>query len=224
MEYKGIAKAWEKTVFEKTLLEHEIEIFSIFLEYAKGATKILEVGAGNGRMINILRGKGVDSIFFAIDIIKKVKEANAQTILADARALPFKNESFDFVYSLGVIEHFPETEKAIKEQARVLREGGCIFLTVPHFSLFAILRLFQFIKRGEYKRGAFIEAKGRNLRLKQIGKWCGNANLTIIKNEACSLAIPFLHRFKFYKYLKRIFPSDRFGSFLYCIAMKGRQK
>jgi len=223
VEYRGIAKAWEEAIFEKDLLEHEVEFFPMFLEYAKKANRILEVGAGNGRMIRILRKNGVKSDFFAVDITRRVKEINdadANSVMADARTLPFKNESFDFVYSLGVIEHFPETEQAIKEQSRVLRKGGYIFITTPHFSLFALQRYFKYLKEKEYKKGTFEEVKGRNLRLKDIKKWCESANLKVIENRAVSLTIPFLHRFKFYKSLNRIFPSDKFGSFLYCIAEK----
>jgi len=223
VEYKGIAKAWEEAIFGKNLLEHEIEIFPTFLEYAMKSSRILEVGAGNGRMIRILRKNGIKSDFFAVDITRRVREINnynANSVMADARALPFKNGSFDFVYSLGVIEHFPETEQAINEQARVLKKGGYVFITVPHLSLFAFHRYFKFLKEKEYKKGTFEEVRGRNLKLKDIKKWCESANLKIIENRAVSLTIPFLHRFKFYKYLNRVFPSDTFGSFLYCIAEK----
>ena len=221
VEYKGIAKAWEEAIFKKDLLEHEVEFFPIFLKYAKNANRILEVGAGNGRMIHILRKNGVKSDFFAIDLTRRVREINdANSVMADARALPFKNESFDFIYSLGVIEHFPETEKAIKEQTRILRKGGYIFITVPHISLFAVQRYFKYLNEKGYKKGTFEEVKGRNLRLKDIKKWCESVDLNVVENRAVSLTIPFLHRFKFYKYLNRIFPSDKFGSFLYCIAEK----
>lgn len=43
---------------------------------------------------------------------------------ADAENLDFEDESFDLVYSHGVLHHTPETEKAIREVHRVLRRGG----------------------------------------------------------------------------------------------------
>ncbi|MEK7863928.1 MAG: class I SAM-dependent methyltransferase [Chloroflexota bacterium] len=51
---------------------------------------------------------------------------------ADVRALPFRDASFDAVYSMGTIEHFDETEQAVKEIARVLRPGGCAIVGVPN--------------------------------------------------------------------------------------------
>jgi SAM-dependent methyltransferase len=51
---------------------------------------------------------------------------------ADVRALPFRDASFDAIYSMGTIEHFDETEQAVKELARVLKPGGCAIIGVPN--------------------------------------------------------------------------------------------
>jgi len=51
---------------------------------------------------------------------------------ADVRALPFRDGSFDAIYSMGTIEHFDETEQAVKEIARVLKPGGRAIIGVPN--------------------------------------------------------------------------------------------
>jgi SAM-dependent methyltransferase len=51
---------------------------------------------------------------------------------ADVRALPFRDASFDAIYSMGTIEHFDETELAVRELARVLKPGGCAIIGVPN--------------------------------------------------------------------------------------------
>jgi SAM-dependent methyltransferase len=51
---------------------------------------------------------------------------------ADVRALPFRDESFDAIYSMGTIEHFDETEQAVREMVRVLRPGGLAIVGVPN--------------------------------------------------------------------------------------------
>ena len=38
--------------------------------------------------------------------------------------MPFRDGSFDAIYSMGTIEHFDETERAVEEMARVLKPGG----------------------------------------------------------------------------------------------------
>ena len=51
---------------------------------------------------------------------------------ADVRRLPFADASFDAIYSMGTIEHFDESEDAVREMARVLKPGGKLILGVPN--------------------------------------------------------------------------------------------
>jgi SAM-dependent methyltransferase len=52
--------------------------------------------------------------------------------VADVRSLPFGDDSFDAIYSMGTIEHFDETERAVEEMARVLKPGGRAIVGVPN--------------------------------------------------------------------------------------------
>src|SRR6185503_13122255 len=52
--------------------------------------------------------------------------------VADVRDLPFADASFDAIYSMGTIEHFDETERAVGEIARVLKPGGRAIVGVPN--------------------------------------------------------------------------------------------
>ena len=52
--------------------------------------------------------------------------------VGDVRALPFPDASFDAIYSMGTIEHFDETERAVEEMARVLKPGGRAIVGVPN--------------------------------------------------------------------------------------------
>src|SRR6185503_15949436 len=49
-----------------------------------------------------------------------------------AEALPFCDETLDFLLASHVIEHMPDTIGTLWEWARVLRPGGVLFLIVPH--------------------------------------------------------------------------------------------
>jgi SAM-dependent methyltransferase len=51
---------------------------------------------------------------------------------ADVRALPFRDASFDAIYSMGTIEHFDETQQAVAEMLRVLKPGGTAIIGVPN--------------------------------------------------------------------------------------------
>lgn len=52
--------------------------------------------------------------------------------VADAEALPFEEESFDCVYSWGVLHHSPDTARAVDEVWRVLRPGGTARVMIYH--------------------------------------------------------------------------------------------
>ena len=52
--------------------------------------------------------------------------------VADVRDLPFRDASFDAIYSMGTIEHFDETEHAVDEMARVIKPGGRAIVGVPN--------------------------------------------------------------------------------------------
>ena len=44
--------------------------------------------------------------------------------------MPFDRESFDFVFSLGVVHHLPDTPAAVREAASMLKPSGWLLLYV----------------------------------------------------------------------------------------------
>lgn len=55
-----------------------------------------------------------------------------QGAVGDVRDIPFADATFDAIYSMGTIEHFDETERAVHEMARVLKPGGRAIVGVPN--------------------------------------------------------------------------------------------
>ena len=86
----------------------------------------LDVGCGSGRWSKYIakRVKFIEAIdpsnavFAAARLLQN--EANIRITRAAVNDLPFANGSFDFVFSLGVLHHIPDTSAAIKKAAEKL--------------------------------------------------------------------------------------------------------
>jgi ubiquinone/menaquinone biosynthesis C-methylase UbiE len=73
---------------------------------------------------------------------------------ADAEKLPFEDQSFDLVYSWGVLHHSPDTQKAVDEVRRVLRPGGRARIMIYHKS--SIVGLLLWTRYGLVRGRPFI--------------------------------------------------------------------
>ncbi len=94
--------------------------------------RILEVGGGMGTDLSQFARHGalvtdLDLSFRHLDLARKnfsLRGLSANFLHADAETFPFKDESFDVVYSNGVIHHTPNTPDVVQEIYRVLKPGG----------------------------------------------------------------------------------------------------
>lgn len=113
-----------------------------FANFASGHGRdVLEVGVGMGAdhaewARNSPRSlTGVDLTPRAIDHTARrlaILDRASQLLVGDAENLPFPGESFDLVYSWGVLHHSPDTARAIREVHRVLRPGGEARIMIYH--------------------------------------------------------------------------------------------
>jgi SAM-dependent methyltransferase len=94
---------------------------------------VLDVGCGMGRFAEIVSRWGAKVV--GVDLSQAVEAAarnlghRGVTIFqADAFSLPFAPESFDYIYSMGVLHHTPDCEKAFKSLPKLLKPGGGIMI------------------------------------------------------------------------------------------------
>lgn len=78
---------------------------------------------------------GVDLTDAAVELARKrfeLFQLPGTFRTADAEGLDFPNDSFDIVYSHGVLHHTPDTAGAVKEVHRVLKPGGRAIVMLYH--------------------------------------------------------------------------------------------
>jgi len=96
--------------------------------------KFLEVGCGRGSLGAYYSQTGwscdlVDTSEKAINVAKKIfkkNELKAEFKVGDAENLPYKENIYDVVASIGLLEHFDDPAKVIEEKIRVTKKGGWI--------------------------------------------------------------------------------------------------
>lgn len=95
--------------------------------------KILDIGAGTGRLSVLLANRGAKVT--ALDLSPKMlelvnrKNTKIQTVVGDAESLPFENEFFDVVAAAFLIVHLKDPSRFFDEVYRVLKDGDIFVVT-----------------------------------------------------------------------------------------------
>jgi ubiquinone/menaquinone biosynthesis C-methylase UbiE len=89
--------------------------------------RVLEVGCGGGQCRPWFQGKGFE--YVGVDVSKTrihdwLQRWGGPDLLCDSHFLPFRDQSFDVVYSVAVTEHLACPPLAVREMFRVLKPGG----------------------------------------------------------------------------------------------------
>ncbi len=106
---------------------------------------VLDIGCGAGGKSLYYITKGAKHVY-GVDCVESYKEESAQLanqlglseqftfIHADAKELPYPDESFDTVIMNDAMEHVAEPEAVLKEILRVLTKGGKLYVNFPPYN------------------------------------------------------------------------------------------
>ena len=91
---------------------------------------VLDAGVGAGRYAEVMVRWGAEVV--GVDLTRAVDAAaqnlrgssTAHLVQADIFALPFRDETFDVAYSIGVLHHTPDTAAAFRRVAVTVKKGG----------------------------------------------------------------------------------------------------
>jgi SAM-dependent methyltransferase len=159
-EYTTIAywdKVWDNKL--QSFIEQGInpQILKFLRSVLFKGSKVLEIGCVPAGRLYFLQ-KHFQTETYGLDyslkgLFKSIKYKN-HLVCSDLYYPPFKEESFDLVYSLGVIEHFDVPSKVIGKHLDLVRKDGFILITVPNYyqlsmtsMLYRILRKYKEVKQ-----------------------------------------------------------------------------
>jgi ubiquinone/menaquinone biosynthesis C-methylase UbiE len=109
------------------------------MEFSKHSGKqLLEIGGGLGTDLSQFAANGADITDLDLSAGHlalarenfRLRGLDGRFIHHDAESLPFEDNTFDVVYSNGVIHHTPNTAKVVSEMYRVLKPGVRIIVMV----------------------------------------------------------------------------------------------
>jgi SAM-dependent methyltransferase len=145
---EGDSEAWEREVDPHELFEPAKRDIYNFIDETKirhlrpmlpASGRAIEIGAGSGRLLiraGLERPYRLVALDYAVYAMRAVREnahrarRSVDQALGDARALPFRDASFDLVLSGGLLEHFRDVRPVLAEMARILRPGGLFYADI----------------------------------------------------------------------------------------------
>jgi len=119
--------------------------YPIFLDYldAPPGRNILDIGCGSSHLLKAADRRGLSP--FGVDIsIEAIKIArnispSIPFFVSQGEALPFFDDSFDYLSCLGVLEHFLDISMGLREMKRVTKKDAVFCIMVPNRNFFHFL-------------------------------------------------------------------------------------
>ena len=99
---------------------------------------VLDVGCGIGKLGASLTALGRDDVAlvgtdFQATLLEEARVGYTARVEGDVHHLPFRDGAFAAAIASNALHHFPDTDRAMKEIARVLRPGGVFVAYDPRY-------------------------------------------------------------------------------------------
>jgi ubiquinone/menaquinone biosynthesis C-methylase UbiE len=162
---------------------------------------LLEIGSGRGGLATWLaehasQPRAVVAADFAASAVRMGRDHADETgvarltwEVADIQTLPHADESFDTVISCETIEHVPDPGTAVRELARVLKQGGRLLLTTPNYlGTMGAYRLYLRLTGRRYTEEG--QPINHLTLLPRTRRWVVRAGLRIVRTDGIGHYLP----------------------------------
>ena len=136
--YKYLSKVYDEVnpfIWNEEMRDRAIEWFDVGPDDV-----VLDVGCGTGFATEGLLGEtehvhGLDQSAHQLEraFAKFGRHGSVKFYRGDAERLPFRDDSFDALWSSGSIEYWPDPVAALREFRRVVRPGGTVLVVGPDY-------------------------------------------------------------------------------------------
>ena len=158
-----------------TVLWRAIELIALnkIMDDISLGDQVLDLGCAEGKIAEIVfKDKkiiGLDNCWQLLSQNKNTRTYKA-LFLADGCHMPYKDKTFNTVFSNCVIEHIPALESLLNEIERILKPGGIFIFTVPSH---------------EFKDFLFFQVALKKIGLKKMAGWYGNKRNALLSHFHC---------------------------------------
>jgi ubiquinone/menaquinone biosynthesis C-methylase UbiE len=201
--------------------EREQRNMAFLRPYLPTSGVVAEIGCGSGRLLaRIGRARPVElvAIDYApmslalVEATAKIFGVKVKTILANATATGLPDNSFDFILSGGLLEHFDEPKRILAEMVRLLKPRGAVYAGIVPRKLFSLHRpLHRWLGPQVYrtKHGA-----------RQYAQWLRELGCVDVVAESRGVYPPLFHKLptkprraieRFFRPLDGTWLADRLG-------------
>jgi len=142
-----VPQYYSKNKIVRELFWNRLKVASSLVRL-NSSLRVLDIGTGTGELMELILKHNPKLDVRGIDIKLHIKDKKLKKRIriGDVTKMPFKNNEFDVVFALDILEHIKDLKKGIVEIKRVLKNNGVLIVSAPSENMFH--KMCRFLEKG----------------------------------------------------------------------------